>query len=163
MDDIRLFFKTNIPNQYKLSIAYRDSYNLYKYEFNGFLLLFKEMEDGIELTFNKKTYSNFNEIQLLIFDLLNYKNIEYIDVYLQFKIDKCKNEARIEDIYDDYYDDIKQEMVCMRNVYITNEEKQEKLIKLKLVVIDNSEYKLFYNYETIIGFDEILVKINQLF
>ena len=163
MDDIRLFFKRNATNQYKLSIAYRDGYNLYKYEFNGFLLLFKEMEEGIELTFNKKTYSNFNEIQLLIFDLFNYKNIEYIDVYLQLKIDKCKNEARIEDIYDDYYDDIKQEMVCMRNIYITNDEKQERLIKLKFVVIDESEYRLFYNYETIIGFDEILTKINQLF
>jgi hypothetical protein len=165
MNDIRMFFKNNAKNQYKLSIAYREGYNLYKYKFGGFELLFKEEEDGITLTYNKQTYTNFNEIQLILFDIFDYKNIEYIDVYLQFKIDKCKTSARIEDIYDDYYDDINKELICTRHIYITSDfsEQKEKIIKLKLVVIDESEYKLFYNNETIIGFEEILAKINLLF
>ena len=167
MDDIRMFFKNNAKNQYKLSIAYREGYNLYKYNLNGVELLFKEEEDGITLTYNKQTYTNFNEIQLILFDIFNYKNIEYIDTYLQFKIDKCKTSARIEDIYNDYYDDINKELICIRHIYITSDsdvqEQKEKIIKLKFMVIDESEYKLFYNNETIIGFEEILAKINLLF
>lgn len=163
MDDIRLFLKKIARNTYKLSIAYRDGYNLYKYKFSDYELLFKETEDNLELTFNKNTYSNFNEIQLVLFDLFNYKNIEYIDIFLQLKIDKCGIEARIEDIYNDYYDDIKKELTCIRNIYISLAEKEIKIIKLKFQVIDENEYKLFYNYETIIGFEDILIKINQLF
>lgn len=164
MEDIRLFMKKN-ASLYKLSIAYRDGYNLYRYKFDDFTLLFKETDNGVELNYKKKDYTNFNEIQLLLFDLFDYKNIEYIDVYLQFKIDKCKTSARIEDIYDDYYDDINKELICTRHIYITSDfsEQKEKIIKLKLVVIDESEYKLFYNNETIIGFEEILAKINLLF
>jgi len=167
MDDLRLFLKKITKNQGKLSIAYRDGYNLYKYKFEGFELLFKEMEEEIHLTFNKKTYTNFNEIQLILFDLFDYKNIEYIDIYLQLKIEKSGKKIYIEDIYNDYYDDITKEMICIRNIRINDcdfkEQAIEKIIKLKFIVIDDCEYKLFYNLETIEGFDEILTKINQLF
>jgi len=162
MDDIRLFLKKTVRNLYKLSIAYRDGYNLYKYNFDDYILLFKETEEGIELTYNKKTYNNFNEIQLILFDLFDYKNIEYIDIYLQLKIDKCKYSARIEDIYNDYYDDQKKELICIRHIII-DEKEIEKNMKLKIIMVDNNDYTLYYNLETIIGFDEIIKKIDELF
>ena len=158
MEDIRLFMKKNAANLYKLSIAYRDTCILYKYKFDDFTLLFKETENGIELNYQKKDYSNFNEIQLLLFDLFDYKNIEYIDVFLQLKIERSKIPIRIEDIYNDYYDDMNKELICVRNLIIN----EEKIIKFKIVVYDEHEYKLYYNSETISGFNEILEKINKL-
>jgi len=143
---------------YKLSIAYRDGYNLYRYKFDDFTLLFKETEDGVELNYNKKDYTNFNEIQLLLFDLFDYKNIEYIDVFLQLKIEKSKTPIRIEDIYNDFYDDINKELICVRNLIIN----EEKIIKFKIIVYDEHDYKLYYNSETISGFNEILEKISKL-
>lgn len=163
MNDLRLFLKKITKNQAKLSIAYRDGYNLYKYKFDGFELLFKEMEDEVHLTLDKKTYTNFNEIQLLLFDLFDYKNIEYIDVYLQLKIEKSGKKIYIEDMYNDYYDDITNEYICIRNIRFNDCDLKEKIIKLKFIVVDDSEYNLFINHETIQGFDEILAKINQLF
>lgn len=157
MEDIRLFMKKNAP-LYKLSIAYRDGYNLYRYKFDDFTLLFKETEDGVELNYNKKDYTNFNEIQLLLFDLFDYKNIEYIDVFLQLKIEKSKTPIRIEDIYNDFYDDISKELICVRNLIIN----EEKIIKFKIIVYDEHDYKLYYNSETISGFNEILEKISKL-
>lgn len=157
MEDIRLFMKKNAP-LYKLSIAYRDGYNLYRYKFDDFTLLFKETENGVELNYDKKDYTNFNEIQLLLFDLFDYKNIEYIDVFLQLKIEKSKTPIRIEDIYNDFYDDINKELICVRNLIIN----EEKIMKFKIIVYDEHEYKLYYNSETISGFNEILEKISKL-
>lgn len=157
MEDIRLFMKKNAP-LYKLSIAYRDNHNLYRYKFDDFTLMFKETEDGVELNYEKKNYTNFNEIQLLLFDLFDYKNIEYIDVYLQLKIEKARIPIRIEDIYNDFYDDVNKELICVRNLIIN----EDKIIKLKFVVYDEHEYTLYYNTETITGFNEILEKINKL-
>ena len=157
MEDIRLFMKKN-ASLYKLSIAYRDGYNLYRYKFDDFTLLFKETEDGVELNYNKKDYTNFNEIQLLLFDLFDYKNIEYIDVFLQLKIEKSKTPIRIENIYNDFYDDINKELICVRNLIIN----EEKIIKFKIIVYDEHDYKLYYNSETISGFNEILEKISKL-
>ncbi len=157
MEDIRLFMKKN-ASLYKLSIAYRDGYNLYRYKFDDFTLLFKETDNGVELNYEKKDYTNFNEIQLLLFDLFDYKNIEYIDVFLQLKIEKSKTPIRIEDIYNDFYDDINKELICVRNLIVN----EEKIIKFKIVVYDEHEYKLYYNSETISGFNEILEKIDKL-
>ncbi len=157
MEDIRLFMKKN-ASLYKLSIAYRDGYNLYRYKFDDFTLLFKETDNGVELNYEKKDYTNFNEIQLLLFDLFDYKNIEYIDVFLQLKIEKSKTPIRIEDIYNDFYDDINNELICVRNLIVN----EEKIIKFKIIVYDEHEYKLYYNSETISGFNEILEKIDKL-
>lgn len=157
MEDIRLFMKKN-ASLYKLSIAYRDGYNLYRYKFDDFTLLFKETDNGVELNYEKKDYTNFNEIQLLLFDLFDYKNIEYIDVFLQLKIEKSKTPIRIEDIYNDFYDDINKELICVRNLIVN----EEKIIKFKIIVYDEHEYKLYYNSETISGFNEILEKIDKL-
>ncbi len=157
MEDIRLFMKKN-ASLYKLSIAYRDGYNLYRYKFDDFTLLFKETDNGVELNYEKNDYRNFNEIQLLLFDLFDYKNIEYIDVFLQLKIEKSKTPIRIEDIYNDFYDDINKELICVRNLIVN----EEKIIKFKIIVYDEHEYKLYYNSETISGFNEILEKIDKL-
>ena len=158
MEDIRLFMKKNAP-LYKLAIAYRDNCTLYRYKFDDFTLLFKETEDEISLNYEKKDYTNFNEIQLILFDLFDYKNIEYIDTFLQLKIEKSKKiPIRIEDIYNDFYDDINKELICVRNLIIN----EEKRIKLKIVVYDEHEYKLYINSETISGFNEILEKIEKL-
>lgn len=154
MDNLRSFIKKIALNTYKLSIAYKDDYNLFKYVFDDFTLVFKEIDgEVVSLNYNKKTYTDFNQIQLLLFDLFDYKNIEYIDVYLQ-----SKKGIQIEDIYNDFYDDVNKELICIRNII-----KNEKIIKIKIIVYNNEEYKLFYNYETINGFDEIIKKIDELF
>jgi hypothetical protein len=154
MDNLRSFIKKIALNTYKLSIAYKDDYNLFKYVFDDFTLVFKEIDgEVVSLNYNKKTYTDFNQIQLLLFDLFDYKNIEYIDVYLQ-----SKKGIQIEDIYNDFYDDVNKELICIRNII-----KDEKIIKIKIIVYNNEEYKLFYNYETINGFDEIIKKIDELF
>lgn len=154
MDEIRLFLKRIARNSYKLSIAYKDNYNLYKYKFDDFTLLFKEIDGEVEsLDYNKKIYTDKYEIQIILFDLFDYKNIEYIDAYLL-----SKKDIIIEDIYNDFYDDINKELVCIRNII-----KGEKIIKLKIIVYDNKEYKLFYNLETIIGFDEIIEHLHHIF
>jgi hypothetical protein len=154
MDNLRSFIKKIALNTYKLSIAYRDDYNLFKYVFDDFTLVFKEIDgEVVSLNYNKKTYTDFNEIQLLLFDLFDYKNIEYIDVYLQ-----SKKGIQIEDIYNDFYDDVNKELICIRNII-----KDKKIIKIKIIVYNNEEYKLFYNYETIIGIDAIIKKIDELF
>jgi hypothetical protein len=153
MDNLRSFIKKIALNTYKLSIAYKDDCNLYKYVFDDYILLFKEIDgEVISLNYNKKTYNDFNEIQLLLFDLFDYKNIEYIDCYLQ-----SKKNIQIEDIYNDFYDDVNKELICIRNII-----KDEKIIKFKIIVYNNDEYKLFYNYETIIGIDAIIKKIDDL-
>jgi len=154
MDNLRSFIKKIALNTYKLSIAYKDDYNLFKYVFDDFTLVFKEIDgEVVSLNYNKKTYTDFNEIQLLLFDLFDYKNIEYIDVYLQ-----SKKEIQIEDIYNDFYDDVNKELICIRNII-----KDDKITKIKIIVYNNEEYKLFYNYETIIGIDAIIKKIDELF
>ena len=154
MDNLRSFIKKIALNTYKLSIAYKDDYNLFKYVFDDFTLVFKEIDgEVVSLNYNKKTYTDFNQIQLLLFDLFDYKNIEYIDVYLQ-----SKKGIQIEDIYNDFYDDVNKELICIRNII-----KDEKIIKIKIIVYNNEEYKLFYNYETIIGIDAIIKKIDELF
>ena len=154
MDNLRSFIKKIALNTYKLSIAYKDDYNLFKYVFDDFTLVFKEIDgEVVSLNYNKKTYTDFNEIQLLLFDLFDYKNIEYIDVHLQ-----SKNGIIIEDIYNDFYDDVNKELICIRNII-----KDEKITKFKIIVYNNEEYKLFYNYETIIGIDAIIKKIDELF
>lgn len=154
MEEIRVFIKKNARIDYKLSISYNQNYNLFKYKFDDFILLFKEVDGEIEsLTYNKKVYKDFIEIQLLLFNLFDYKNIEYIDVYLQ----SIKG-IYIENIYDDYYDNNSNELICNRTI-----KKDEKIIKIKIIVTNMKDYTLYYNDEIIIGFSLILDKILQIF
>jgi len=92
MDNIRFFMKKNATDRLQVSITYNDTFTCYKYKYNDNYLIFKEYnqieeDDNIELIYNKKKYNNFNDIQLILFEIFNYKIIEYIDIYLQKKIE----------------------------------------------------------------------------
>ena len=89
MNDIRIFIKNNSKEEYKLSIKYEDNETIYKYKYSSYLLIFKEdFNDNISLIINKKTYDNLTDIHLFLFNLFDYKNFEYIDLYLKQQIEK---------------------------------------------------------------------------
>ncbi len=176
MNDIRIFLKKNLPH-HTLAISYDNSNDInsssYEYKFNhpmmGYKekLIFKEYEidqeeQSIELDYKKNIYKDINEIYLILFELVNYKNIEYIDIYLQIKI-KQKSYIYIEDIYNDYYDDINKELICIRNLISYSSNKDEiKKIKLKFVIYNKIDYTLYYNHEVIKDFDNIIRKIDEI-
>jgi hypothetical protein len=163
MDDIRFFIKRVAPkDSIKLYIKYHDTHTAYKYKYYDFILNFKEFinyeedDSKIELTFNDITYDNYIDIQLILFDLFEYKTIEYIDIYLQKQIEKTK--LIIEDIYNDYYDDVADKLICTRLLSLDNNQ----IIKLKFIVFEKTEIKLYYNNDVIIDFDNIIKKINEI-
>ena len=121
MDEIRLFLKRVAKDTYNLSIAHKKYYKLYKYKFDKFILLFKEIDgEVVSLVYDDKTYTDFIEIQLLLFNLFDYKNMEYIDVYLQ-----SIKDIYIEDIYDDYYDSYDRRQLVKRIFVLSKLSKQE--------------------------------------
>lgn len=155
MDDIRIFIKNNSKEEYKLSIKYEDNETIYKYKYPSYNLIFKEdFNDNISLIINKKTYDNLTDIHLFLFNLFDYKNFEYIDLYLKKMIEKTP--IQIEDYYNDNYDDFANEFVAIRNLMIN-----EKFYKLKFVLKDN-EFHLYYNLNIFSGFDNILEKIKEI-
>jgi len=164
MNDIRRFLKKNLP-KHSLNIKYEDL-NTYEYKFNHPIMgnrekiIFKEneAEETIELEYNKKTYNDMNEIYLILFDIVDYKNIEYIDNYLQLKL-KQKSHVYIEDIYNDYYDDLNRELICIRNLICSNETKKN--TKLKFIIYNN-KCELYYNHDVINDFDNIIRKIDEI-
>jgi hypothetical protein len=65
-----------------------------------------------------------------------------------------KSNAIIDDIYNDYYDDTQKQLISHRN--INNH-------RLKFISnIDDKYITLYYNFETITEFDDILKKIDEL-
>jgi len=168
MDNIRLFIKKNAISKVKMAINYEDTHTAYKYNYNGINLIFKEFycnndntnditnDSYIHLIYNHKTYESFNDIQLILFELFDYKTIEYIDIYLQKKLEKTQ--SFLTDLYNDYYDDIQDKLICTRK--ITSNESD--IIKLKFVIIEKTEITLYYQEETIQGFDEIIKKIDEI-
>lgn len=166
MDDIRRFIKRAAPKEsIKLSIKYTDTHNEYRYKYYDIPIVFKEIinSDGddsiIELVFNKNSYKDFNEIQLVLFDLFEYKTIEYIDVYLQKKVSKSL--YKIEDIYDDFYDDINDKLISTRLLIKPNNTDKE-IIKFKFVVSHKTNITLYHNFDVINDFDNIIKKIDEL-
>lgn len=162
MDDIRLFIKKNAITKTRLIIKYSDDHTSFDYKVNGVNFILKEFlnEDNdsyIHLVLNNKTYDNFNDIQLILFELFNYKNIEYIDVYLK-KIVENK-QLLLTDFYNDYYDDYNDKLICTRRIYKEHDE----IAKLKFVVSEKTNINLYYKDETISGIDEIITKINEIF
>jgi hypothetical protein len=158
LHDIQLFIKNN-SKIVSLNVDYKDEYNIYTYVINitGINHKIKLIEDCdmISLDYNDKILKDENEIQLELFELFNYKNIEYIDCYI---LDKKKRiEFEILDLYDDYYDNNEDMLICNRS-YTRN----EKIIKLK-IVYQNEDYILYYNMEIIYGFDNIIEKIDLIF
>jgi hypothetical protein len=155
MDDIRLFIKKNSKEEYKLSIKYEEYDTIYKYKYPSYLLTFKEnMNDNISLIINNKTYDNLTDIHLFLFNLFDYKNFEYIDLYLKQQIEKTP--IIIEDFYNDNYDDFNNEFIAIRNLIIN-----KKTFKLKFI-LKNNEFYLYYNLDIISGFDNILEKIKEI-
>jgi len=155
MNDIRIFIKNNSKEEYKISVKYEDNETIYKYKFSSYLLTFKEdFNENIILIINKKTYDNLTDIHLFLFNLFDYKNFEYIDLYLKQQIEKTP--INIEDYYNDNYDDFNNEFIAIRNLIIN-----EKIFKMK-IVLKNNEFYLYFNLDIISGFDNILEKIKQI-
>ena len=156
--DIQLFIKNNCKIV-SLNIDYTNDGDIHNYVINiqGInhkLKLIEEGEDVIKLIYNDNTFTDENEIQLELFELFNYKNIEYIDCYIIKK--RNINNFEILDIYDDYYDNNDDILICNRSF-----KKNDKLIKIK-IIYQNEEYTMYYNLETIHGFDNIIEKIDLI-
>jgi hypothetical protein len=158
LNDIRLFIKNN-SKIISSKIDYNDDNIIYTYEINiqGMDHILKLIEDGdmISLDYNDNIINDEIEIQLELFELFNYKNTEYIDCYI---LQKQKTvEFDILDIYDDYYDNNEDLLICNRSYM-----KDDKLIKMK-IIYQNEDYIMNYNLETIYGFEKIIEKIDLIF
>ena len=155
--DIRLCIKNN-SKIVSLNIDYTDDGDIYTYIINiqGLNHTLKLIENGdiISLNYNDKNITDEIDIQLELFELFNYKNIEYIDCYILKKRNLINFE--ILDLYDDYYDNNEDVLICNRSF-----KKNEQLIKIK-ITYQNEEYTMYYNLEVIHGFDDIIEKIDLI-
>jgi hypothetical protein len=67
------------------------------------------------------------------------------------------NDFDVLDIYDDYYDNNEDMLICNRSF-----KKDDKIIKIK-IIYQNEDYSLYYNMEVIHGFDNIIEKLDLIF
>jgi hypothetical protein len=159
MEEINVFIKRNIP-KVKMTVKYNDDNNVYTYKFNSqgidFKLLFTETENNVSLSYDSKTITDFNDIQLELFDILNYKTLEYLDAYIIKK--SIEKEIVFNDMYNDYYDDQNQQLICNRSLTFKNGLTKKFVIN----IYENTDYILNYNLESIEGFDNVLAKITEI-
>jgi hypothetical protein len=157
LTDIQLFIKNN-SKIVSLNIDYTNDSDIYSYVINiqGINHNLKLIENGdmITLNYNDIIITDEIDIQLELFELFNYKNIEYIDCYILKKRNTINFE--ILDLYDDYYDNNDDILICNRSL-----QKNDKIIKIK-IIYQNEEYSMYYNLETIYGFDNIIEKIDLI-
>jgi hypothetical protein len=157
LSDIQLFIKKNSKDLI-LTIDYTDECDIYTYTTNicgkehNIKILYND--EYLIFHYDNKILTDDNDIQLELFEIFNYKNIEYIDCYI---INKRKNtEFEINDLYDDDYDNTKDMLICKRS-FIKNDE----LIKIR-IIIEQNDYKMYYNNEIINGFENIILKIDNI-
>jgi hypothetical protein len=159
--DIKRFIKNN-SKIISYNIEYPDDGNIiYAYILNisgtnhSVKFIVNEENEIKTMLYNSDEITGNNDIQLELFDLLNYKNMEYIDCYI---LKKNNNKSfEIVDIYDDYYDNNEDILICNRTFI-----KNDIVIKLK-IIYQNEDYILYNNMDTIYGFDNIIKKIDELF
>ena len=156
--DLQNFIKKNSKIN-ELKIHYTDDGDIYEYKINieGIDYIVKIIDDGdiLKFEYNGKILDNDIDIQLELFELFNYKNIEYIDCFILKK--RNINNFEILDMYDDNYDNIEKKYICNRSIM-----KNEELKKIKIVIYDETEYIMYYDVEEIKGFDEILKKLDLI-
>lgn len=157
LEDLQVFIKKN-SKIVSLKIDYTDNGDIYNYKINfkGNNYNFKLINDGekIKMEYNNNIIDNDNDIQLELFEILNYKTIEYIDCY----IIKKRNETKFEilDMYDDYYDNNENKLICNRSF-----KKDNKQLRIKITYQDD-DYTMYYNMEEINGFEEIIRKLDLI-
>ena len=156
--DLQNFIKKNSKIN-ELKIHYTDDGDIYEYKINieGIDHIVKIIDDGdiLKFEYNGKILDNDIDIQLELFELFNYKNIEYIDCFILKK--RNINNFEILDMYDDNYDNIEKKYICNRSIM-----KNEELKKIKIIIYDETEYIMYYDMEEINGFDEILKKLDLI-
>lgn len=158
LSDLRNFIKKNSKVN-GLNIDDSNKEIIYDYEINveGIDYNIKIIDDGdiLKLEYNGKILDNDIDIQLELFELFNYKNIEYIDCFILKK--RNMNNIEILDMYDDNYDNNENTYICNRSII-----KNGELIKIKIVIYDETEYTMYYEMEEIKGFEEILKKLDLI-
>ena len=156
--DLQMFIKKN-SKIVSTNIEYTDEGDVYNYKINAeginYDLKFITDNETIKMIYNDKIIDNDNDIQLELFDLLNYKNIEYIDCYI-IKKRNDNNNFEIIDMYDDTYYNNVDKLICNRSF-----KKDDKIIKIKIIYQYN-DFKLYYNTKEISGIDEILIEIDKI-
>lgn len=156
--DLQMFIKKN-SKIVSMNIEYTDEGDVYNYKINAeginYDLKFITDNETIKMIYNDKIIDNDNDIQLELFDLLNYKNIEYIDCYI-IKKRNDNNNFEIIDMYDDTYYNNVDKLICNRSF-----KKDDKIIKIKIIYQYN-DFKLYYNTKEISGIDEILIEIDKI-
>jgi|688.fasta_scaffold158889_1 hypothetical protein len=158
-EEIHQFIKRN-SKVISLNINYTPDTNEYIYVVNvnglnhTLKIILDLTDNSVVLEYKSNLIRYSNDIQLELFEIFNYKNIEYIDCYIFKK--KIINDFDIIDMYDDYYDNDNDELISNRTII-----KDEKPIKIKFVCHDN-EMTMEYNMEKIVGFEEIIEKLDLI-
>ena len=158
-EEIHQFIKRNSKIN-SMTVDYTPDTNEYNYVVNvsglnnSFKIILDLTDYSISLHHKSRVFNYSNDIQLELFEIFNYKNIEYIDCYILKK--KLTKDFDIIDMYDDYYDNDNDLLICNRTII-----KDQKPIKIKFTCHDN-EMTMEYNMQKIIGFEEIIEKIDEI-
>lgn len=163
LSDLQLFIKKN-SKIINLNIDYTDEGDIYNYKVNveGVEHNIKLIDidfTTLKMEYNNQIFDDDINIQLKLFDIFNYKNVEYLDCYIRNKlypVDSIDYNDFNYDCYNDEYDNIKDKLICHRVI-----NKNDKIIKFKFEYYNNELYMKIDN-DIINGFDNIINKINLI-